>query len=464
MTDRLAPRRLSEGWHALVWVVTVAFVTVAYVVAHHELKPRYLKDIRPQVKDAVRSYGVRPNKHTGILELHVGATAYDPDSDALGPLGIGRLPEVRGMLHRASAVVEEYNWGMRKYVEALRSGFFRSPHNPHFMAEIARSTGRDCRDSREGRGPPSEGQVQYRFRVPAESFVRILQEYPNEKTLVAFIDMMANAQPVCVIEGSGVGTWQGGKQAVKNSVSDMCERGRKLRASVTDLFGERYSALVGGCGSTVWSCGPCGGAPTPSDGTSVDGCGKKIETKRCDPAKESAFHKDLRKVVERNVGFFWTSGSFFWWEMMALAVLGVLIRQLVLFAKAYAQRGGAHVWRPRESLRTLMYVAVAPIFSLVIIWILSATNLVVVKPVIGDDWSNATVPIAFLLGLFPTLGYDVLRGLATGLFNRGFKEDDRGRAKPKEIPAMPADMADEHGPSINGLRRRIRHHATAVFR
>ena len=259
--------------------------------------------------------------------------------------------------------------------------------------------------------------------MPADSFTRILQEYPNEQTLDALIDLMTAAQPMCVVEGHGVGLWEDGQKAVKKVVHKMRQRREDLRSDVDELFDADSS--------NMW---------------------------------ESAFHRDLREVVERNAGFFWTSGELFWYEMMLLAVLGVLTRQLVLLAKTYTGKGRASAWRPRESMRTLMYLAVAPIFSLVIIWILSATNLVAVKPVIGDDWSNATVPIAFLLGLFPTLGYDVLRGLAKGLFNRNFKDDDRAGRRPANIPAMPTDTQDDGRPSIGRLRQRIRRHATAVFR
>lgn len=428
MTDRLKQRPwLTEHCHAVAWLVLAAVLLLAYVVAHQRLRDCYLEDIRPQVEDAVRSYGLASNPRTGIQELYAGDTPYDRKSHARGPLGIGSLPAARGVLNNAVTVIENYNASVRRYVEALQIGFFRSPHNQHYMVMVA---------------PQSDEQTQLRFRVPAASFLRTLQEYPNEKSLDVLIDMIARAEPAGITIGDGTEVPNGeGKASIDRFVSEMCRRRKELRADVTGLFGPGVSPA----------------AACQSDGQQGDGAQRRGGT------EEPAFHADLQGVVEGNAGYFWAAGTFFWYEIMALAVLGVFSRQLVLFARAYKSGGGSkRVWRPSESLRTAMYVFVAPIFSLVIIWILSATHLVVVKPVIGEVWSNATVPIAFLLGLFPTLGYDVLRGLAKGLFNRPFV-DQRAKARPQEIPAMPDDDAGVR-PSFAELRRRIRHHATAVFR
>lgn len=429
MTDRLKQRPwLTEHCHAGGWLVFALLLFATYVVAHHWLRDCYLEDIRPQVEDAVRSYGLVSNPRTGVLELYAGDTPYDRKSDARGPLGIGSLPAARGVLNDAVTVIENYNAGVRRYVEALQGEFFRSPHNQHYMAMVAPQQ--------------ASAQTQLRFRVPAVSFLRTLQEYPNEKSLDVLIDMIARADPVMVTVRDGTELTNGeGKASIGQFVAEMCRRRKELRADVTRLFGSSVSPA----------------AACQFDGQQGDGAQPH------DGAEETAFHADLHGVVEGNAGYFWAAGRFFWYEIMALAALGVLSRQLVLFARAYKSGGGSRrVWRPSESLRTVMYLLVAPIFSLVIIWILSATHLVVVKPVIGEVWSNATVPIAFLLGLFPTLGYDVLRGLAKGLFNRPFV-DQRAKARPHEIPAMPDGGTGER-PSFAELRRRIRHHATAVFR
>ena len=358
--------------------------------------------------------------------------------------------------------------------------------------------------------------------------------------LDAFIDLVAAAEPVCVIEGQGVVPWPDGAGAVAASVKQICERRQALRSDINSLFGNLASP-PGRCDATPWACEVCenavrvlsnssangdqGGAkpetssptanpddkpagnssangdqsgakpetspPTanpddkPAGNSSANGdqSGAKPETspptanpddkptgnccerdKQCDVDDGTTFHKSLREVIERNAGFFWTSGRYFWFEIMSLAILGALTHQLVLFARAYAaRRAEKGVWRPRESIRTLMHLVVAPIFALVIIWILSATNLVVVQPVVGEIWSNATVPIAFLLGLFPTLGYDVLRGLASGLFNRHFRDDERDNAERKQIPGV-SDDPEDAPPSLFRLGQRIRRHATAVFR
>ena len=481
MIDRLGQRGwLNEHWHAAWWLVFASLVVAAYVLVHEELRCWYIKDIRPQVKDAVRSYGLVSNPRTGVLELYAGDTAYDRKSEASGPLEIGHLPAARGVLNDAVSAIEDYNQGVRRYVEWLQSAFFRSPHNPHFMALVVPAPKNGGQEVVVSASKNRGQEVQYRLRVPADSYFRILQEYPNEKSLDVLIDLIARAEPVEVETGEEVESWtKEGRIAVDRFVTQMCRRREEMRVRVTALFGPNGTPSLASCDSMPGGCSPCEeaahrlrGVPTknrngserdPEAGSAQPDCTTEAKAKECG-IEELPFHRELRKVVERGTGFFWTAGKLFWYEVMALAALGVLSRQLVLFAREYASAGGTgRVWRPRESLQTVMYIAVAPTFSLVIIWILTATEVVVVKPVIGEAWPNATVPIAFVLGLFPTLGYDVLRGLAEGLFGRSFL-DSRVKAEPQEIPAVPADEPRARSASFSRLRRRIRDHATAVFR
>ena len=443
MVEPRRPRWLSEHLHALGWLAFAVAATVAYVFAHHHLKCKYIADIRPQITNAVQLYALRRHDVTGALELRVAATPYELEAADRGPLGIGALPEARGVLNRASSVVERYNLELRDYFEGLLGGFFPSPNSLHHMSvnlsTISPLTAGEKTGAGEDTAPPAKDipAQELRLRVPIEGFTRVRHEYPNEQALNSLIDLIGSAIPVQVVADNGLVFFPSKQDGVEHpkvrqAVEAVSERAKKLRKEVTKLFE----------------------TPCPTAGS-----------KKCaDTPVETEFHRQLREVVERNTGFFWTSGKFFWFEIMMLAALGVMTRQLVLFAKAYATRASSNrIWRPRDTVRTLMYLAVAPIFSLIVIWILTVTNVIVVKPVIGDVWSSGTVPIAFLLGLFPTLGYDVLRGLARGLFGERLEEEVDDRAKPKDIPE--AKVAGPDGAaSFVRLRQRVRHHAIAVFR
>ena len=241
--------------------------------------------------------------------------------------------------------------------------------------------------------------------------------------------------------------------------TNVCARRHALRRDVRCLFDAPASA----------EC------PIPAESKLFCPEPKPLESAQ---TEETRFHQDLRTVVERNAGFFWVWGQFLWCEIMMLAVLGVVTRKLVVFAAAYASGRGhdgstdlgsadpTHpLWQPRESVQTLMQLVAAPIFSLVIIWILKLTDLISVKPMIGDVWSNSIVPIAFLLGLFPSLGYEVLHGLARGAFGRRMVGDRAVDATPARIvEATPAPATpDSAATSFNDLRQRVRHHALTVL-
>ena len=65
--------------------------------------------------------------------LRVDDEPYKHDPDDAGPLGIGNLPEARGVLTRARAVVERYNAALHDYITGLMAAFYPSPNNMHRM-------------------------------------------------------------------------------------------------------------------------------------------------------------------------------------------------------------------------------------------------------------------------------------------------------------------------------------------
>ena len=179
-------------------------------------------------------------------------------------------------------------------------------------------------------------------------------------------------------------------------------------------------------------------------------------------ALNSLFHCRLKEIVRDNAGFFWTAGKFVWYEIMLLSLLGLVISRLVQLCKQYIS-DEPFVWEDRGLWQTLLLIPATPITALVIIWILSITNLLSIKPVIGNTWTSAVVPIAFLLGLFPHLGYDILQGLAKGIFNRPLRAWQASIRRPTSALAGGPPLADDR-PSLDRLAAIIRQRFTAPFR
>lgn len=465
------PRRarwwLSEHCHALGWLLFAFLAVALYVWYHHEQRCDYIKHINPQVADAVQLYALRHHVVTGALEIRVGDVPYTFDPNDRGPLGIGALPEARGVLTRATEVVDRYNSALHAYIDGLLDAFYPSPNSLHHMLvplgaldpKTAVGVDDQADDSKQaddsnGTAPASSAEDWYRLRVSVESYSWVRHQYPNDQALNALIDLVGGATLVRIEPGRKLQVVPAIAGARHDRVAEAAERVRtkrdKLRAPLKCLFEKPASK-----GCAMPDCTTFSGC---SDATST--CAK---SENPHATNETLFHRQLRTVVERNIGFFWVSGKYLWYEIMMLAALGVVTRKLVRLATDYAAGDAKRKWQPRESIRTLMHLAVAPVFSLVIIWILTLTHIISVKPLIGDVWSNGTVPIAFLLGLFPSLGYKVLQGLAEGVFGRRLVDEKAPKARPVGIPDAPTPP-DGAAASLERLRQRVRNHATAVLR
>lgn len=138
----------------------------------------------------------------------------------------------------------------------------------------------------------------------------------------------------------------------------------------------------------------------------------------------------------KSPGFFWTMGKFRWLEALLLAALGVLVRRLLDFSLTYARLrrpgllGGNELpvpWNPRESVRTVVYLAFTPFLALAVVWALTATDILADDAILlGDIVSHGIILISFLLGLFPDVAYDVLNRVVQGVFG-GSGNDERDR-------------------------------------
>ena len=495
-----APRHRwpSDRREAFVSFVLAVVFVLTYVCLHSIFRSNYLDHIEANIANSVMMYGIQAHEQTGELVLSLADKPFSMADAAPGPLGIGDLAATRGWLIQSSNVVETYNARLKAYVERLLAQFDFSRNRPNFviadLSSIAprwhQGETKACATANGSQSP--QCTKIFRLRVPRESIYHIWHQYPNERTAETLASTIRGSTIEEVETGQGAKPYAG-DGAPEKVAEEICENLRRLQSGVRDLFGpfpptpattnpevqgggqaQATNTRISGCEyfqPTLVSSGAMqpftpriGDAGDDEDGDDNNDEGHK---KDCGySALNSQFHCRLAKIVQDNAGFFWTAGKFLWFEIMLLSLLGLAVSRLVQLCKQYI-RDEPFVWQSRGLWQTLLLLPATPIVALVIIWILSITNLLSIKPVLGHTWTSATVPIAFLLGLFPHLGYDVLQGLAKGIFNRPLRgwQASRKDFVQRPIPEPPGGApSDEERPSLDRLSAIIRERFTAPFR
>ena len=298
-----------------------------------------------------------------------------------------------------------------------------------------------------------------------------------------------------VAEGSKEPSTQGAGKTEAGAAEESKERSAKgagkTEAGVAEEPKEP-AAQAGGQASAGESEGSTGAAaPSDEGGESVNAgeccvfepVGANNGTTRGGDSAFGSFRTAIQELVVENAGFFWTMGGLKWLEVVLLAGLGVLVRRLIDMSRQYGRvrlnrdDEGHVVWQPRETVRTLMYLVYAPVLALVIVWILTATDLLAADlTLLGETLFHALIPIAFLLGLFPDVGHGVLIRAGQAVFGLGDRGVDGpiGTGSGPDSPRAggpsqkPLDQAEppDRGPSqsFETLRLRVRGHLTRPFR
>ena len=516
------PSRLRHGWlnehlHLAAWLLITVVYLVAYAWIHERYSDNYQRSIEVELTNAVKVYHWRAHPRTGELQLMVGETPHSQaEQPEKGPLGIGKLPSVRGLLLDADNAFNAYSDALSDEINRILDGFYRSPADYHSMrielSVLAPKQDRNLllrddtqNEDAEKEGPqkgdaPNTPPKQLVLEVPAAAVVALRNEIPSEsvaKRLIAALeggkvhDVHVDLNRVGENGTSGDGEKRDPLEAITPDVipdavqgagGEVCRRFTALGDPLREVLFKTTSPTQSSGNGKGDECvflgigrGDYGAGSKPNDGAS----------KACPAGQERrCFHATLFELVQSNPGFFWLVGPFRWLEFIMLAGAGVLLRRLVDFGEAYARLvrvlrnmrripPGAKVeqhpmrWEPRESLRTLIYLVSAPVIAVVIIWILAWTELLSAELVqLGGLSANAAIPLAFLLGFFPDLGPMVLTRVVGGVF--GDTSDTVGRhqkpAPVEEVTVAKPDRDTGSQPSFAAFRARVRTHATRPFR
>ena len=474
---------VTDHFHAVLWLVVMIFMLLLYIVAHNALHGPYVRSnaVNNALSSAVLLYQVQADATTGALELVLEGRVVDPADQESGPLGIGKLAAARGLLAQSKAVLDDFNRRLGSHVDFIKSAFRPAPSSDDALDIPLRLVNDDLSVF----GTESGTLV---ARVPRAQFDTFTERTVNQDTAGQLIRLLNGSsvfnvsRPDTAVEDFEIKDINSARPLSTNvreardrieaNVRDqvlqlsssrvatpagfqvghaVCEEIRSIAAPVRGLFGDSTAACA--------------------EAQEATGCNFRsaLGIRRCkvaDNVPTSAFHFKLKEIAQSEVSYFWTIGPYLWVEVVLLVWLGVLTEALVRLGVQYAGRDPDEaVWEPRETVRTLFKLGYAPALAIVVIWLLMMTDIIESETRLAESGQTAIVPLAYVLGLFPNLGYALLKRFAEAVFRD--TTIARRRKKPKSATVyeagtnpVPAGTA----PDFSAVRDRIKRHAMAPLR
>lgn len=463
---------LSAHMHVAFWVVFGAIFLSLYLTLHFAsfLTDPYQREATEKLAIAAKLYQVQLNNDTGKYELLLEGEPYDLTADDAGPLGVGKMVTTKGVLTGVLDDIEEYNKEVEEFVQDFIANFRAVPGLPNTYerglsnlmgTEYIAYFGDDnidpviriqLSDATQLRQiPASETGLRIIRRIIeyAQIFDKSKQEYASEAgALLKSIKVdVANNTVEKMLRNV-----ESGVKEVTPKLSSKNITLEKQASSVTsiEVVNNYFKTKLETIKQTL----------LPSE--------KKTEIKLSNKTGDDTvievaqFQKDIVNVAADEISFFWTFGHMVWFEVILLTWLGVLTEGMTRLGVSYVGRHDGSIWNPRESIRTILKLVYAPALSIVVIWTIFFTNLVEFESRVGEGRSVYFVPVAFILGLFPNLGYSLLKKLAEAIFGEtsiAKKSKRKSTVLVKETGTLPVDSSK--APNFDETKEKAKRHALA---
>lgn len=142
------------------------------------------------------------------------------------------------------------------------------------------------------------------------------------------------------------------------------------------------------------------------------------------------FSAELTAVVRTETRPMWVAGRLRWMEVVFWVWFGVLSYSLIDHGLYLVGQRRGEIWQPGELLRTVSKLFYAPALAISLFFLAEFIGASAEAGELGRN-SLVTLGIAFILGLFPTSAFRIIRDLSTRLF----REDLQGGRDPVPVPA-----------------------------
>lgn len=438
--------RNSITAHVVVCCLLIASLVSGYLTLHWSFRGSYTTDAEELIDSSLKQYSIRTDPRTGLLALDLEGRPLAAGAFVAGPLGVGNLPSVRGLLNSTVTEIDtttaELETRMRRLVGAFKGGVLDIgdvfPPDREYDGRRARDL--QLRPSREGllRLPDLLEQPTvvglHRLFLDARIYDRTEDADDNSLDLSAITlpDAVSREALVASIERFSVPMPYRQVAYPKELRDDLTT---ETLYPLPTIPAHVRAAIAAECGGDADSVG-------------------KIRPD-CDPAivaaervrlRNANLTDGLRGLALAELSGFWFFGHWRWFEVIFWTWAGVLTQTLVNYG---AFMVGAHPrgdeWEPMESLRNLSKLFYAPLLSIVVIWTLVQTSILDTATIDGNHLA-LTVALAFVLGLFPNIAYRIARDVARAVFQETSitKRDGGGGKQKRKGPG------DEDGPAPSG--------------
>lgn len=460
--------------HVILWSVVFALTLFLYVFLHFALIDDYHTnlDVNRTIDHSVKTYQLTTDPNTKLKALAHNGQIILPTELSAGTLGVGKLPSVRGLILEATSKIDDYNQALATYLVNIASQFERDLNRPSYYYITLDALGytsdlsHDYRDAELVLGilvnehPIEfiEGNQQGLGRLKRLIANGQVYDLNDRQSVSNQIQRPSSSAPPSVSSPLVVATIEKIKTASQMAKPALGYRKVTEISSteVLDSFTTQVNELASNINKYFNLCGavtsPSITEPSPS--TAPEHC------------EGQDFHSDLAALLKTELGFFWSFGPWLWLEIIWLTILGVLTECATRLGAQYTGRDpDTKYWDPRESVRTLLKLFSAPITSVVIIWTLFYTDLIETQTNLEDGSIGAYVPLAFILGLFPNLGYALLERIAKAIFTNTSIVKPKHTNISRQVSVAPSYKTQQgEPPNFETFKRKVLEHSSAIIK